>query len=110
AAGSSSTNPDARRSRITWRPMAASSSGDSVRDAELPMVGRSAGHAGAAANAAASTKSTNRVIPPIIRHRPRCYTRAMELVKEWYRRYLSNPQVLILALLLAAGFLAVLWF
>ncbi len=34
----------------------------------------------------------------------------MELVKEWYRRYLSNPQVLILALLLAAGFLAVLWF
>lgn len=34
----------------------------------------------------------------------------MDLVKEWYRRYLSNPQVIILTLLLLAGFFLVIYF
>jgi putative permease len=34
----------------------------------------------------------------------------MELVKEWYRRYFSDPQVVILAILLLAGFLLVIFF
>ena len=34
----------------------------------------------------------------------------MDIVREWYRRTLSNPQVVILTLLLVVGFLAVLWF
>lgn len=34
----------------------------------------------------------------------------MELLKEWYRRHLNNPQVIILALLLLSGFLFVMFF
>ncbi len=34
----------------------------------------------------------------------------MELMKEWYRRYLSNPQVIILTLLLVLGFFLVIYF
>jgi putative permease len=34
----------------------------------------------------------------------------MELVREWYRKYFSNPQVIILALLLVAGFALVIAF
>ena len=34
----------------------------------------------------------------------------MDIVREWYRRTLSNPQVVILTLLLVVGFLTVLWF
>lgn len=34
----------------------------------------------------------------------------MELLKEWYRRHLNNPQVIILALLLLLGFLFVMFF
>lgn len=34
----------------------------------------------------------------------------MELVREWYRRYFTNPQVIILGLLLVAGFVLVIVF